>query len=168
MRFKDAKPNFEAPTDSNKDNRYLVNVVAEDVAGLTGMKALVIRVVNVNEEGTVKLSTDQPAVGFPITATLSDADTGQVNLKWQWKSSGDGNNYLNIFGATSDTYTPKAATEDDEATTNIDETDQGDEGKFLLAVVTYRDDGLKDDPATDDRDESAQMADGRIAQCGPD
>ena len=157
LRFK-AMPNFEAPADTNKDNRYLVNVVAEDQAGLTGMKALVIRVENVNEDGTVKLSTDQPAVGFPITATLNDPDTGQANLKWQWKSSSDGTNYLNIFGATSDTYTPKAAVEDDESTTNIDETDPGDEGRFLLAMVTYRDDGMKDDPATDD-DESVQMAD---------
>ena len=146
LRFK-ATPDFEGPADANKDNRYLVNVVAEDVAGLTGMKALVIRVENVNENGTVKLSTDQPAVGFPITATLSDPDTGQANLKWQWMSSPDGTNFLNIFGATSDTYTPTAAVEDDESTTNIDETDPGDEGRFLKAMVTYRDDGMKDDPA---------------------
>ena len=52
---------------------------------------------------------------------------------------------MDIFGATSDTYTPKARVDDDPATTLIDESDPGDEGQFLQAVVTYRDDALADD-----------------------
>ena len=160
LRFDKSKPNFEAPMDANKDNRYKVTVVAEDQAGLTGMKHLIITVMNVAETGKVTLSTDQPAVGIPIIANLSDPDGGETNRKWQWQSSptgGDGT-FADIRGATSDTYTPKAEVEDDPATTLIDESDPGDEGVFLKAMVEYRDKESedKDNPDTDD-DESIRM-----------
>ena len=58
LRFKTAKPNFEAPMDANKDNMYKVTVVAEDLAGLTGKMSLVIMVGNMNEKGSVELSSE--------------------------------------------------------------------------------------------------------------
>ena len=149
LRFK-AKPNFEAPADANKDNRYEVSVVVTDDEGLSSMKALTIRVENEIEAGTVKLSPNQPAVGFPVTASLTDVDGGVTGLKWQWRSSStSGGTFTIIPGATSDTYTPKAAVVDDPATTNVDETDPGDEGMFLKAIVKYTDNAsLKDNPDT--------------------
>ena len=140
VRFKTNKPNFEAPMDANKDNKYKVSIVATDQAGLTGTKSLTITVGNASEDGSIELSTNQPAVGFPITATLKDGDTGQTGMKWQWQNSSDGTNFVNIFGAKSATYTPKGATADDPATALVDESDPGDEGKFLRVTVTYRDD----------------------------
>ena len=71
---------------------------------------------------------------------------------------------MNIFGATSDTYTPKARTEDDPATTLVDESDLGDEGKFLLAMVTYRDDALADG----DDDATAMGESARAVRVEPD
>ncbi len=143
LRFK-SDPNFEAPMDANKDNRYEVSVMATDENGLAGMKDLTVRVINAKENGKVKLSTTQPAVGFPVTATLTDPDTGETGMKWQWQSSADGTYFFDISGATSDTYTPKGATEDNPATALIDEEDPGDEGLYLRAMVTYRDDALAD------------------------
>ena len=158
LRFKSAKPNFEAPMDANKDNRYEVSVVATDDEGLASMKDLTIRVMNEKEDGKVKLSTNQPAVDFPITVSLTDPDGGATGLKWQWQSSStSGGTFTNIPGATSDTYTPKAAVEDDESTTNVDETDPGDSGMFLKAVVTYTDNASDEDDPDTPADESMEM-----------
>ena len=160
LRFKGAKPNFEAPMDANKDNRYEVSVVATDDEGLASMKDLTIRVMNEKEDGKVKLSTNQPAVDFAVTATLTDPDNGATGLKWQWQSSKtSGGTFTNIPGATSDTYMPKAAVKDVESTTNIDETDPGDEGMFLKAVVTYTDNASDEDDPDSPANESLEMRD---------
>ena len=74
-------PDFDIPGDADKDNMYKVMVVATDKAGLTGMVEVSVEVTNVKEDGTVSLDTVQPAVGQPITATLSDPDTGETDLE---------------------------------------------------------------------------------------
>jgi Ca2+-binding RTX toxin-like protein len=50
-------PDFEVPTDVNKDGIYLVNVVAKDPAGNTDTKAVTVTVTNVNETTTFSLTT---------------------------------------------------------------------------------------------------------------
>ena len=152
-------PDFDSPGDANRDNTYEVMVIATDKAGLTGMEDVRVVVTNVAEDGKVILSTDQPAVGQPITAMLDDPDNNETGMKWQWQSSQTGvaNSYTNIAGATSDTYTPKEAVPDDPATPNFDESASSDEGMFLLAMVRYRDEtseDVEDDDTTPDMDES--------------
>ena len=39
---------------------------------------------NVDDPGTVTLSSSQPRVGTALTATLSDPDGGITNLRWRW------------------------------------------------------------------------------------
>ena len=138
----------------NQDNLYRVSVVATDKAGLPGMVDVSIEVTNVVEDGSVSLSTIQPAAGMPITATLDDPDTGETGMKWQWQGSGTGavDSFTDIDGATSATYTPKAAVKDNPATTDVDEADPGDEGDFLRAKVSYRDEASPkaDNPDTGD------------------
>ena len=96
LTFKEA-PNFEAPADANRDNMYMVTVVVTD-AGIEGRGKLsaerdvVVTVTNVNEPTTaneaanpvVTLSSLQPKVGVPLTATLSDPDGGEKDIEWQW------------------------------------------------------------------------------------
>ena len=118
LTFKEV-PNYEMPADSNGDNVYMVTVVATD-AGVDGKnkmaaeRAVVVTVTNVDEDGTVTLSTEQPKVGIALTATVEDPD-GVVagSVKWQWYSVDeiDENDLTNdvIEDATSDTYTPEAA-----------------------------------------------------------
>ena len=97
--FKDS-PDYEMPTDANKDNVYEVTVQASD-GKLTGMKKVKVKVTNVDEPGVVTLSRTTPRIGFPVTATLTDPDGSISKLTWQWS---DGN--TDIGDATSDTYTP--------------------------------------------------------------
>ena len=134
-----AAPDFEDPKDASLNNSYNINVVAEDVDGLTDMLAVTITVTNVDEDGDVTLSTDQPAIGVPITAKVSDPDNGITGEKWQWASADTaGGTFVNIDGATSATFTPRAAVEDD-PDTDDNEAMASDEGKFLQATVMYRD-----------------------------
>ena len=86
LRFK-SSPDFEKPDDAGTNNMYEVTVQASDGGGVgtTATKAVTIEVTNVNEPGTVTLSTLQPQVERPITATLDDPD-GRMRapISWQW------------------------------------------------------------------------------------
>ena len=160
-------PNYDVPGDADKDNTYKVSVVATDKAGLTGMADVEIVVMDVAEDGTVTVSPGQPAIGRPVTATLSEPDTEVSDLKWQWQSSTTGiedpNSFTNIEGAESDTYTPKAAVPDDEATVDVNEAVDSDEGMFLRAVATYTDAPSPLDTTTpdDEEDQVSQTAMGK-------
>ena len=112
-------PNFEAATgggsaESDTSNTYMVTVQASDGGqDTTAMEEVTIEVTNVEEAGTIMLSTLQPQVGVPITATLSDPDViGDGNLasiSWQWYR---GNTAIagatNGAGALTSAYTPAA------------------------------------------------------------
>ena len=177
LRF-ESSPDYESPTSASGSNAYKVSIVAKDNEGLTSMKALTIMVMNVDEPGTVTLSTRQPALRRPVTAELTDEDGGVTGAKWQWYATdtppvdrvNDDDEILTaadiaanamIEGATTMTYTPKAtipAVEDDPATPE-DETAAvvpGDEGMFLTATVSYRDAAstAEDVDSTPDVDES--------------
>ena len=43
-----------------------------------------IKVVNREDRGTVKLSMQEPQVGKPVVATLSDEDGGVTEVTWKW------------------------------------------------------------------------------------
>ena len=101
------------PADDGGNNMYEVTVQASDGgAATTAMEELTIEVTNVEEPGTVMLSTLQPQVDVAITATLTDPDTfgeGDAmlpSISWQWYR---GNS--EIVGATNtgmieSSYTP--------------------------------------------------------------
>ena len=152
-----SSPNFESPTDMGMDNTYNVSIVATDDEGLTGMKALVIKVTNVQEPGTVSILPVQPAIGQEVTAALTDEDGEFEDVKWQWASSDtEADGYANIEGATMPTYTPRPEIKADEAAGIEGYT--GDEGKFLRATVTYKDAAPPTTPDDDNTgaDESLQ------------
>ncbi len=113
-----AKPDFEAPTDANKDNVYEVTVRAADGDGNRDEMAVKVTVENENEDGTVSLSRTQIRVGVAVTASLSDPDGSISGLTWQWT---DGSN--DIEDANSATYMPVA----------------DDVGDTLTAVASYTD-----------------------------
>ena len=119
LTFKEA-PNYEMPADSNGDNVYKVTVVATDAGvdsknKMTAERAVVVTVTNVDEDGTVTLSSEQPKIGIALTATLEDPD-GVVasSVKWTWHNATAANVVAAstvaaenaIPMATSDTYTP--------------------------------------------------------------
>ena len=140
-------PDYEMPTDQNGDNVYKVTVVAQDNAGLKGMRHVSVMVTNVEENGMVMIDMEQPLLGQALTATLMDPDGGIVTgTTWQWHRSGtasftpDTNN--EIEGATMATYTPVKDEEPDM------DGDQGDSGQYLMAVATYMD-AVPNDLTTD-------------------
>ena len=142
-------PNYESPADADGNNKYHVTVITADNEGATSERALVIEVMNVDEDGKVTLSTTQPAVGQPITATLTDPDMKIVEVEWQWERSDlPDTGWLNIRGATSDTYTPLKTIPDDPVTSENEGVD-GDEGKYLRVTVTYADNASDDEDDPD-------------------
>ena len=143
LSFKDA-PDFESPGDSGSDNVYNVTVEVTDSDGNTAERAVTVKVTNMEEAGTIEMSTLQPRIGFPITATLTDADNitaGSVSWQWYKGTVASGNipdtecvdsnsNDCFIKGATSATYTPGMFDSQD----------------TLVAVALYTD-GRANDPA---------------------
>ena len=111
-------PNYEMPEDSNRDNVYMVKVVVTDIGvdgknKMTAMREVTIRVMNLEEDGTVTLSSVQPQVGVPLTASVTDLDGGVKDITWKWYNVAIQEDALEdalavnvIAGATSDTYMP--------------------------------------------------------------
>ena len=86
---------------------YMVTVTATDPSGATGSIEVMVMVTNVDEDGTVTLSSTQPVVGTEITATLNDPDGMLSGEMWQWARSATMDGIFDpIAGATSRSYTP--------------------------------------------------------------
>ena len=110
--------NFEAK------NSYSVDVVAADSLGASDSIAVTINVTDVDEDGTVTLSSVQPQVDTLVDATLEDPDIPVSGVTWKWyKSSTRNNSWAVISGETSNGYTPVA----------------GDVDNYLRATATYTD-----------------------------
>ena len=116
---------YESPADKNRDNTYSIEIVAADGYSGTDKLEVTIYVDNVDEPGTLLLSTTTPSVGTVLTASLSDPDGNVTNQAWKWQRADDAGTpaWVDISGAASDSYTVVAA----------------DQSKLLRAVVSYRD-----------------------------
>ena len=79
-----SRPNFEAPGDMGGDNVYNVTVIGTDSSANVAMKHVTVKVTNMQEDGSIRLSTLQPQDGTPIRAYLSDPDGGVTGVVWQW------------------------------------------------------------------------------------
>ena len=148
LTFKKA-PNYEMPADAGGDNTYNVTVVATDngittvteTGGdgenkMTAKRAVTIMVTNVEEDGTVTLTAQQPKIGVELTASVTDIDDDVTGVTWKWERDDNvtddpdntGDMEEVIKGATSATYTP---TDDDM-------------GQYLRAIASYTDGNGKD------------------------
>ena len=104
-------PNFEMPASADMDNEYMVTVKATSGTN-TDMRDVTVTVTNVNEPGTVTLSTMRPIVGTEVTAELTDPDGMVSDVTWDWwrSATADGE-LLEIVGEIDPTYIPTAADE---------------------------------------------------------
>ena len=109
--------------DHESKSSYSVTVKADDNNGGTATIDVTITVADVDEAGTVALSTNQPAARAEITAALTDPDEGVTGAVWQWERSSDGNTGWAGIGTGSPSYTP------------VD----GDVGYHLRATASYTD-----------------------------
>ena len=88
--------------------------------------SVTVTVTNVDEAGTVTLTSFYPQVRAKLTATLSDPDGDTSEVTWVWESTSDRdqkNDWTSISGATSASYTPVNA----------------DLGKYLRVTASYTD-----------------------------
>ena len=103
LRFKSA-PNYET------DSTYNIMVIATDSDDAPAELAVTVNVMNVDEAGTLTLSTLQPVDGIDVTTTLTDIDGAVTSPTWKWaKSSSRMGAYTDIEGETAISYTPKPA-----------------------------------------------------------
>ena len=98
--------------------------------------AVEVNVIDVEEDGVVDLLWDQPQVGTPITASVSDPDGEVSGVTWQWASStSKTGTWTDITtNGTSATYTPVAGDEDDYLRATASYTDRRGSGKTDSAV----------------------------------
>ena len=112
----------QAALDYETKSGYTVTVTASD-GTLTATVDVTVTVTNIDEAGTVALSTNQPSARAEITAALTDPDKGVTGAVWQWERSSDGNTDWADIGTSSPSYTP------------VD----GDVGYHLRATASYTD-----------------------------
>ena len=144
LRFESA-PDYEDPDDGGTNNMYEVTVQASDGGvDTTATEEVTIEVTNVDEPGTVTLSTLQPQVGVVIMATLDDPDNETENtITWQWyRGSSSITGAINGASSITSTYTPVA----------------GDVGSRLRARAMYDDDQDEDKTAQEDSANSVRRA----------
>ena len=120
------KPGASINYESAEPTSYRVNVMVtdgEDDSGATqtvpttdATVPMIIEIVNIDEPGTVTLSTSSPQLGVGLSATLSDPDGrkgGIYNSWWSRANNADGpffltaGDYYENYRST--TYTPKEA-----------------------------------------------------------
>ena len=112
----------QAALDYETKSGYTVTVTASD-GTLTATVDVTVTVTNIDEAGTVALSTNEPSARAEITAALTDPDEGVTGDVWQWERSSDGNTDWADIGTSSPSYTP------------VD----GDVGYHLRATASYTD-----------------------------
>ena len=133
-------PNFEDPQDANRDNVYEVTIRVVDSDDLVGEKSVRVTVMNVEEDGKLTLSPEQPDDGMPVIATITDPDSpaeygGVTVTNWEW--------------ATSVSSTATEFPEDSIVPGASMSEYTGSVGDFLWARVSYRDGkSVMDDPVT--------------------
>ena len=159
-------PNFEAAKDVGTDNIYDVIVEATDSTRKTGMKAVKVKVTNVEEPGKVTLSALQPQSATALTATPTDPDKGITGATWQWAKAGSKNgSYTDIDKASSSSYTPVDGDIDSYLRATASYTDSEGSEKSAMVVSDYAVQAIRganvapmfpdDDTLTEDVDEGA-------------
>ncbi len=155
-------PDYENPTDMNRDNVYEVTLVATDTdplrtgAGI-GKVNVWVTVTNVDEAGMVVFTEGETAfLDEMLVAEVQDPDDhggtlgepyqGVHIVKWQWSralTDVAGTTFDDIVGATTNRHTPRDM----------------DRGYYLRATATYTD-------PNSDADDPETMVDERISTTG--
>ena len=113
----------KAALDFETTPNYSVTVTATDTGAATDTIIITITVNNVDEPGTVTLSSLQPLVAIEITAALDDPDDVSGSVTWLWERSPDGTSPWTPISGASDSYTPVF----------------DDVGDYLRATASYND-----------------------------
>ena len=142
-------PNFEAPTGGSENDSasYSVTVETSDGGTMMDTEEVTVSVTNVDEPGTITLSSLQPQAGVMLTATLTDPDgeTSGTGLQWERSSRASGP-WTEIEEATSTAYTPVNT----------------DAGYYLRITAEYK------DPESTENTKMARVVSANMAQAESD
>jgi hypothetical protein len=109
--------------DFETKTEYSVRVTVRDPSNGRDEINVAISVTNVDEPGTISLSSTEAAFGTELTATLTDPDGGITDVSWEWQWSSDGDTWVTVPGGRNASYTPS----------------ESDGGLMLRATATYSD-----------------------------
>ena len=130
-----------------------------------------VTVTDVEEDGVVTLSSDEPESGTLIEAMLEDGDGSVSGKEWQWARSANGrSNWLNISGAISSAYTPGVADEDFYLRASVVYTDNRGSDKNAEAVTKRPVPSVNRRPAFPDSETGERTVDENVragANIGP-
>ncbi len=117
-------PDYESPGDTNGDNDYQVEMNASDGFNTTTAH-VTVSIENVDEPGTLTLSSKHPQTDAGLSASLRDPDgISATSVTWSWeRSSTSTPTWTGVTDANAHTYTPKGL----------------DVGYRLRATASYRD-----------------------------
>ena len=121
------------------DTSYEVTLTATDDGepSKSSTKQVTVTVDNVDEVGTVTLSSSSPQVGDHLTATLSDPDGGIRNVSWSWQDipRSDESDDAEPPQTTSYPYTVEASDEGRRIEVRASYTDAHGSGKTARATT---------------------------------
>ncbi len=112
-----------SPLNFETKNSYSLTVFVLNPSGDLYPTDVTLTVTDVEEAGTVRLSSVQPVFDTPLTATLTDPDGSESGITWLWQRSLNRTSWTTISGANSATYSPVAS----------------DVGRFLRVTASYID-----------------------------
>ena len=91
---------FKSPPDYEAADSHTVTVQASDETTDPATQALTVTINNLDEAGSLTLSSEQPQVDAALTATLTDPD-GASDIKWVWERSSNRSTWTEIDDETS-------------------------------------------------------------------
>ena len=154
--FKEANlPDYENPQDANRDNVYEVTIVLQDSSGAQGTKNVRITVNNVDEDGKLELTPEDPDSGMPVTVILTDPDGVKYITDRKWYTTGS---RLDTIFNDDGTLVTGVREQVDETTDEY----TGTVGSYVWTMVDYRDGySVEDDPITalDERNDDPDIDD---------
>ncbi len=110
------------------------NVINDPSVDVTETISIILS--DVEEEGVITFSPQEPEAGASQTATLADSDGTITGATWRWSRSMNSNSgFVNISGATSSSYTPTVNDEDFYLKATVTYTDRRGSGKRAEAVT---------------------------------
>ena len=117
-----------ANLDYEYENSHHVTITATDSHGDSADASVTIRVINVDEPGSVALTHDALRIGTVVAAAIEDPDGHVANETWQWT-----NEHGAISGASSSSYTAVSDDVGQTLTASVQYEDGHDAGKSAEA-----------------------------------
>ena len=130
----DASPGITITLSDGKGLDSSNNVINDPSVDVTTVITIIL--VDVEEEGVITFSPQEPEAGATQTATLEDSDGNITGATWQWARSENGRtDWSNITGATNSSYTPTVNDEDFYLRATVNYTDRRGSSKRAEAIT---------------------------------